>query len=329
MVGKVGSISKTVQEMTIAWKIAGFFSLSDSVDSRYYSPPFRTLGESWYLVMFPNGESSRRNEGWISIYLYIKQASCPLTIACSIGIKTAEGKQHQDSTFTYVFDGSRGQGFRTFLKRSKLVEKKDVLVPYDILTIICCLKRHRLSVVSRTGRLSRHLGFLLEDETNHDVTVRVEAEEFRLHRSILGARSPVFDAMFRHETQEKITGVVTIQDCRADIFRLFARYLYTGKVKKLSEDNSLDLFKLADKYHVKELADDCVQYIANMLTVDTFCEVVEVALNHGEESLVNIATDLLWDNMREIVNSERWQKFLLENPLRANELLKKACDKKR
>ena len=61
----------------------------------------------------------------------------------------------------------------------------------------------------------------------------VRGKEFHVHQAILIARSPVFEAMFTHDTKER-------QDCRVDIpdipeetFQQKLRYIYGGKVESL------------------------------------------------------------------------------------------------
>lgn len=320
----IGIIRGSGDEVQVEWSIPNFFSLPQRLDESYESPQFQFLGEYWYLTICPNGESRHNSKGYIALYLYRKHIYQPVTIACSLGLKIADGKTRVVYNFTNVYDKIEGFGNPNLLKRAELYEKKATLAPSGGLTIFCSVRKHVPKSVLRIEELSRDLGLLLIEETNSDIVVRVEEEDFRLLKSVLGARSPVFAAMFRHETRETISGVVPISDCSVDTFHTFARYLYTGKVDELSPANVFDLFRVADKYLVKDLADDCVDYMRNTLSVDTFCDTVQVALDHEDELLMDKITYMMTDQMEEILETEQWKSFLLENPLRANKLFGKA-----
>lgn len=76
---------------------------------------------------------------------------------------------------------------------------------------------------------------------NSDVILHVKGKTFNCHRCILAARSPVFHAMFEHDMQEKISGVVIIEDAEPAVFQEFLLYLYTGSGEYLSSENVIDL----------------------------------------------------------------------------------------
>lgn len=72
------------------------------------------------------------------------------------------------------------------------------------------------------GGLEGDLEDILRSESMSDFTFKVKNKEFKAHRTILGARSPVFLAMLTHETKEKATGIAVLEDIDPDVFsRLF------------------------------------------------------------------------------------------------------------
>lgn len=180
-----------------------------------------------------------------------------------------------------------------------------------------------ISVIG-TDKLSNDLEELFLREDDSDVTIRVEDQEFRVHKSILGARTPVFTSMFKHKMSENITGVVDIYDCDAIAFREFLRYLYTGRVAKFSPNNVFSLYRVADKYQVNELKAYCLEYIKNNMCVDMFCDAIILSVHYDEEELMDIAIRFLSENMTDIMDTEKWQTFLSENPSESNKLLLEA-----
>ena len=53
---------------------------------------------------------------------------------------------------------------------------------------------------------------LFESMEHSDVTFNVRGKQFQAHKNILTARSPVFAAMFQHQSEENMTGIVDVPD---------------------------------------------------------------------------------------------------------------------
>ena len=61
----------------------------------------------------------------------------------------------------------------------------------------------------------------------------MEDEELGAHRIILAARSPVFAALLNSGMREAGEGVVSIQDCRAPVFRALLHFVYTDALPEV------------------------------------------------------------------------------------------------
>ncbi len=80
---------------------------------------------------------------------------------------------------------------------------------------------------------------LLESGQFSDVTLVVvgsspetkeQPKEFKVHRALLSAMSPVFSAMFSHtDTKEALEKRVLIEDVSAETMHCMLTYFYTGK----------------------------------------------------------------------------------------------------
>ena len=95
-------------------------------------------------------------------------------------------------------------------------------------------------------KLSRHMGSLLDSDTFSDVTLCTRGREFKAHKAILSARSPVFGAMFEHEMEESRKGRVEISDIDPDVFHEMLKFVYTGSTPQL-QGMADDLLAAADK----------------------------------------------------------------------------------
>lgn len=181
-------------------------------------------------------------------------------------------------------------------------------------------------LIAETEDLSNDLKEMMQTGDHSDATVRVKGEEFRLHKNILGARNPFFNSMFKSDMKENITGVVVIDDCEPDTFRSLIHFMYTGKIDELSEENVCNLYVLADKYQEEQLKEKCLEFMINNIHYDTFFDFIFLALKHDEEKLLQSATGFFCAKVTQIIRFEKWETFLREYPIQANDLYIKAAD---
>jgi speckle-type POZ protein len=71
------------------------------------------------------------------------------------------------------------------------------------------------------------LGELYESKKFSDVVINVGGREFQAHKNILATRSKVFSAMFEHQTTEKLSNNVVIEDIDPDVFQELISYIFT------------------------------------------------------------------------------------------------------
>lgn len=104
-----------------------------------------------------------------------------------------------------------------------------------------------LKFLNKTAKCKyiNHMESLLKDGKFTDLIVNVEDKEFHVHKAILCARSPVFAAMFEHETKEQDENRINIHGIEEDVFEVLLYHIYTGKVQSL-ELYAAELFTAAD-----------------------------------------------------------------------------------
>lgn len=95
---------------------------------------------------------------------------------------------------------------------------------------------------------------LFESKALNDVTLDVNGRPFQAHKSILASKSKVFAAMFVHETKEKLSNHVQVDDIEPDVFQEVLRFIYTGRLSLETMDKmATDLLAAADKYLLDQL----------------------------------------------------------------------------
>lgn len=86
---------------------------------------------------------------------------------------------------------------------------------------------------------------MLNGEKFSDVVLCVDSQQFQAHKSILSVRSPVFAAMFSHDTKELQQNLVEISDMTSKVMNALLNFIYTGGVSP--EDLTVELLRAADK----------------------------------------------------------------------------------
>lgn len=117
----------------------------------------------------------------------------------------------------------------------------------------------------------------LENEKLRDVVFVLGNEEILAHKQIISARSEVFAKMFDLDMAEKKDGRVEISDIEPNIFKLFLRFVYCGKLETKNTDDLLKVIVAADKYSVKSLVTICGHRLIDNLSIDNAVYILIIA----------------------------------------------------
>lgn len=176
------------------------------------------------------------------------------------------------------------------------------------------------------GQLSEDFKNLFKSKESTDVVLNVREKTYLAHKSILGARSPVLAAMFRHDMEEKKTGIVNISDSDPEAFNIFLIFLYSGSVD-FTKCNICELYKIADKYDVSDLKLMCTDFMTKNLELENFCDILVLCDQFNDPKLLIEVERYFRENVDKVVSSENWE-LLLENNFRpACNLLKQMAPK--
>ncbi|XP_049769453.1 protein roadkill-like [Schistocerca cancellata] len=157
------------------------------------------------------------------------------------------------------------------------------------------------------------LGDLLD--AGDDAVVILEAGDTRLlaHRAVLADRSPVFAAMFAHDTLEASSGAVSIPDVGGPVLRQLVSYLYTLRAPQLP-GTAPQLLAAADKYGVSRLKEECERQVAAQLTVETAAAAAVLAVRHSCSDLKHAALAFIKTCPFEVMATQGWADAMLHQP---------------
>lgn len=157
-----------------------------------------------------------------------------------------------------------------------------------------------------------------------DVILKVKGHDFPAHKTILRARSVVFDSIFRNDTKDKEVSILNIEDCDPSSFSDFLCFLYCGILDNLTTENVFGLFHTAYKYDVQDLRLWCLKFIKKNLSLKSFYNTVTLALQHCDEQLLQLSINFLAKNLQQVTMTDEWQSFLSENQMQCNRLVIRA-----
>ncbi|GBL85089.1 Speckle-type POZ protein-like B [Araneus ventricosus] len=109
---------------------------------------------------------------------------------------------------------------------------------------------------------------LLEKSLLADVSLKCGAVSIPAHKSILSARSPVFEAMFSCPMKEAMENEVVIEGIVEPALRAMLRYMYTGKTEDFTAFLAIYLLFTANKYQIVCLESICSEYLMRIISME-------------------------------------------------------------
>ena len=184
-----------------------------------------------------------------------------------------------------------------------------------------CKIMHTLSVVPKqTNRVLHYdIGQLLATQKFSDVKLKVNEETFYAHKSILAARSSVFEAMFEHEMLENVTSFVNITETDNKVFKDMLTFIYSDQAPNL-KDTVFGLLPMADKYQLDALKDTCATYLRNNLTTENVVDVLILADLYRSIELKEKAIAYINKHGVKITATEGYKSLVMSHPHLIGEL---------
>lgn len=153
------------------------------------------------------------------------------------------------------------------------------------------------------------------DQIDCDVQFKLGEEEIGGHITVLSAASPVFAAMFKHDTKESKTRQVVIEDSSMDTFKELLFYTYSGCLrKKLNEKSAQQLFEAGHKYDISDLMDECTDFLILCININNVLFLITWADIHSLNKLKEAAISFAAIHGEEICNQDSWKAFTKNFP---------------
>ncbi|XP_065205306.1 speckle-type POZ protein B-like isoform X17 [Planococcus citri] len=314
-------------EATCVWTITDF-DFHEAKGEHLFSPPFPSVKNDqikWYLELQPNGETDAKDS--VGLYICLSklssfESSKKIFAKVTFHILNSENVEEAKLPFGTVKEFSHpdidisGWGFGDFIKKDKKFRNK--LLLNNTLRIRCEVKfsdmdnitsgphQYDFGIEMPECNLSENFASLFKNQTLTDVVLSVNGKEYRAHKAVLAARSPVFCAMFTHSTKENELNRVDIEDINETVMEEMLKYIYTGKCNDLDE-LAEGLLAAADKYDLCQLKMMCAKTLSERLSVDNAASVLGLADMHGVKELKDKVIKFIASKPTEVLRTEGWK----------------------
>lgn len=145
---------------------------------------------------------------------------------------------------------------------------------------------------------------LLFDGATSDITLCVQEDRLPAHRAILGARSPVFRAMFFGAMRERCATEVEISIFAAPTMRLLLRFIYAGALEAVHLEDMVPLMACADHYGVGALRARIFEHLQESTSPDMACIVLASARLYQQEALQDMYLSFILKHAQQVFRTE-------------------------
>uniref|UniRef100_A0A0A9FTS0 BTB domain-containing protein n=1 Tax=Arundo donax TaxID=35708 RepID=A0A0A9FTS0_ARUDO len=306
------------------------------------SHPFIFCDYRWCIEYYPNGQNSESKD-YISLFLSLDQNVSEEVKAQHMFRFIDEVEEETPSLTSDIrnFGSYRGWGRAKFIEREALEKSKhlkdDSFVIRCDITIINDFRTEEVAEAATPSfvsvpapNLHHHLGDLLQTEKGADVVFEVGSETFKAHRSVLGARSPVFSAeLFGPMKESCSTGAIRIDDMEAHVFRALLCFMYTDSLPEMDKDEenamSQHLLVAADRYNLERLKLICEHKLCKLIEDSNLATILALAEQHHCHGLKKACFNFLSSpvNLKAVLASNGFEHLNRSCPSVIKELIAK------
>ena len=214
-----------------------------------------------------------------------------------------------------VFRPGQSQGCSKFIQ-SDLIKKNpnNFLVDRNNLRILCEVTVYKgVQFIGPYWSLSDDLGALFENGEFSDVTLSVNGYEYKVHKAILGARCPVFAAMFKLQTERRHNGPLIISDVDTDVMKEVLRFIYTGRAFSL-DTMAEDLLVAANRYQLDNLKIVCQLELCKSLSVANAPKMLALADLYNADQLKSHTIDFITAHAIDVMETEAFRTMFNTHP---------------
>lgn len=310
------------------WRIENFELVEESLDG----PEINEVGSDciWQIRMHPNGKVDGNPQEKKYVFLEAALLWCkPETIDVNVDFccLNVENKiiycrrEHKrlnvDEKIEVPFFLKGG----TLMRKCLIGKDLNLLITVSVSTDSATLGMgdvidrvpFELNNAITLNLFSRKMAFVLSNPLFPDVLFLSGSFASRVHKFVLGSRSPYLKARLPPQHG----AALTVEDYPKHFIRIFIENLYTGLFSDLEFPTNCHMYHFGFKFDVKHLKDRCQRE----MTPETVLEIVEYADNNNLKKLKLAAYKLISEMGEGITDHYEWHEFLCRKTALALDVL--------
>ena len=151
--------------------------------------------------------------------------------------------------------------------------------------------------------LQEGLDRLFQERRHCDVTLDVDGEHFRCHKTVLAAASVFFDAMFSTDMVESRSEKINLIDIKPSVMEVILKFIYSGR-DVASADNVEDLIQAASRFQIAPLKDHCEDVLLSEVSDENCVGLWVTGKTLQCERLRNAAWDVITTRFDDVRKSQ-------------------------
>lgn len=321
------------------------FSKYNLIDQRLTSPYVGVNEEDkWCLMCFPHGEKINKGE-YVSFYILHKSIDKLIgdELKGKFSIITTDPniKYEQKSSYV-VLDNNKifGYGLSFCVKISELIEKKDIYLPNDNLTIQCDISKSLGNIFKKklinvpTSSFNINQSLLRDIKLGDAVTLQAkDKKEFKVYKGILTSQSTVFAGILgskdpplkkiklehgqehQQQTNNYIpNNLIVFVDMTGQVCERMIEFFYTDKLPLCDDEIIKELLGAAEKYKLIKLKALCEEAIYGNLTIENSSNVLITADLYKAHQLKEATIQLITQNIDNVIKTDGYISLKRTNP---------------
>ena len=277
----------------------------------------------WCIRIYPKG---KEDDDDFSIYLKLVKGSCEehalqTFLVTQLKIVEIDGHSFRPMEFDLFIPLNEEIFLRSLNLREEVLENDTLTIELKLRILKVDEKTFSITggLVPDKGSKEFQLSSMFNSEELSDCLIECGTKQFRCHKLILAGRSPVFQAMFRHNMTESLESKITIEDIDEATMEKALGYIYTGTVATL-EDGTVSLLAAADKYDLGGLKALCEDSLAMTMNAGNVVDLLLLADKHNANLLKDYVIRYVSGSKTRISQNPENMEKLARNPKLMGEL---------
>lgn len=310
------------------FRLEGFSSLLElhRKDEEVSSGPIIDVGgDKFDIVVYPAGNEGS-HPGFVGVYVGRIGGKNAIRGQYTLSLVSQTGHKRESRSRVDAFKPNVNNGFPNFVEAAELKDPSRGLAVDDVVTIEASVTifGDRVIDVRPCGSqsmplavkasLAANMAALWSSGTWSDVSLSAGGQQFRAHRPVLAARSPVFERMLSAGMTEAATGTVEIEDVAPEVLQRLCEFMYTDTLEDeevWAEDEAIrDLMLAAKKYEVHGLVRLCTEKALARIQAHSAATWLMLASQLSEEEFKEHCLRYIVDHLTEVQETDGWEELM-------------------